>query len=276
MSESEYESEYEYESTFYRENEYGGYVKCTDPRHVSGCGLRNRYCLETIDKQGNNIQIMSPISDTIVLIEIKEPDYRSPNAFFITIYFDNGSILLGFFMNSGKYREDYEKCYKFFTHYDYFNYSETHVFHLKPEEGKTIDFFEVVSHSSYCFYEEYCWIVVSGGVVSLLKVDEDTLLNIFYYPMSYHPHPYKDIFSISELDFSERLEGLGEVVGSCRIDADGRPVKISCDFQNKSGEIGLTVELEIFEANYEREQDGERDGISCPEYREAELREVGV
>ena len=117
---------------------------------------------------------------------------------------------------------------------------------------------------------------VSGGVVSLLKVDEDTLLNIFYNPMSYHPHPYNDIFSISELDFSERLEGFGEVVGSYRIDADGRPVKISCDFQNESGEIVLTVELVIFEANYKQEQDGEHDGISCPEYREAELREVCV
>ena len=94
--------------------------------------------------------------------------------------------------------------------------------------------------------------------------------------MLYHPHPYKDMFSISELDFSERLEGLGEVVGSCRIDADGRPVKITCDFQNESEEIVLTVELEIFEANYEREQDGAVDGISCPEYREAQLREVGV
>jgi hypothetical protein len=91
--------------------------------------------------------------------------------------------------------------------------------------------------------------------------------------MSYHP-PYKDIFSISELDFSKRLEGLGEVVGSCRIEADGRPVKITCDFQNESADVVLTVELEIFEANYEREQDGELDGISCPEYREAELREV--
>jgi hypothetical protein len=186
------------------------------------------------------------------------------------------SVLLGFFIKSGEYREDHEKCYKYFTQYDYLNYSENNVFHLKPEEGKTIDFFEVVSHNSYCFYEEYCWLFVSGGVVSLLKVDEDTLLNILYNPMSYHPHPSSNIFSISELDFSERLKEFGEVVGSCRIDAEERPVKISCDFQNESGEIVLTVELEIFEANYKPEQDGERDGISCPEYREAGLREVGV
>jgi hypothetical protein len=251
------------ELTFYRETTYGIYEKCGDPSHIG------RYCLRTKDERRNNIQITSPVLANIVSIEIKEPDYRNLQAVFITIHFDDGSILLGFFMNSGKYCEDHSL---YFTHYDYLNYSETHVFHLKPEEGKTIDFFEVVNPSSG-FYEEYCWIVVSGGVVSLLKVNEDTLLNILYYPMSYHP-PYKDIFSISELDFSKRLEGLGEVVGSCRIEADGRPVKITCDFQNESADVVLTVELEIFEANYEREQDGELDGISCPEYREAELREV--
>ena len=259
-------SEYEYEPTFYRENKYGRYVECPDPSRI-GCGLQDKYPLNIRDKQGNNIQIMSPVLAKIASIEIKEPDYRNRQAVFITIHFDDGSILLGFFMNSGKYCEDH---LRYFTQYDYLDYSETHVFHLKPEEGKTIDFFEVVNESSNCFYEEYCWIVVSGGVVSLLKVDEDTLLKIFYCPMLYYPHPYKDIFSISELDFSERLEGLGDVVGSCRIEASGRPVRITCDFQV------LTVELEIFEANYEPEQDGERDGISCPEYREAELREVGV
>ncbi len=265
-------SEYEYEPTFYRENKYGRYVECPNPSSI-GCCLQDTRYLNIRDYQGNNIRIMSPVLAKIESFEIKEPDYRNRRAVFITIHFDDGSILLGFFMNSGKYCEDH---LRYFTQYDYLDYSETHVFHLKPEEGKTIDFFEVVSHRSNCFYEEYCWIVVSGGVVSLLKVDEDTLLNILYYAMLYHPHPYKDIFSISELDFSERLEGLGEVVGSCRIDADGRPVKITCDFQNESEEIVLTVELEIFEANYEREQDGEHDGISCPEYREAELREVGV
>ena len=259
--------------TFYRETE-DGYRECTNPSSVCGWGPQDRCYLTTTDNQGNNVKIMSPVSATIASIEIKEPYHRNPSAVFITIRFDDGSILLGFFMNSGKYRENNNKCYKSFTQYDYFNYSETHVFHLKPEEGKYIDFFEVVNQDSCCFYEEYCWIFVSGGVVSLLKVDEDTLLNIFYYPMSYHPHPYNDIFSISKLDFSERLEGFGEVVGSCRIEARGRPVKITCDFQNESGEIVRTVELEIFEANYEPEQDGERDGISCPEYREAALREA--
>ena len=76
------------------------------------------------------------------------------------------------------------------------------------------------------------------------------------------------------MDFSKRLEGLGDVVGFCRIEASGKPVRITCDFRNESADVVLTVELEIFEANYEPEQDGERDGISCPEYREAELREV--
>ena len=257
----------ESEPTFYRENDYGRYdEECPNPSRI-GCGLR------TIDERGNKIQIMSPVLADIASIEIKEPDYRNRQAVFITIHFDDGSILLGFFMNSGKYCEDHSR---YFTHYDYLNYSETHVFHLKPEEGKTIDLFEVVNESSNCFYEEYCWIVVSGGVVFLLKVDEDTLLNILYYQMLYHPHPYKDIFSISELDFSERLEWLGDVVGFCRIEASGKPVRITCDFRNESEEIVLTVKLEIFEANYEPEQDGERDGISCPEYREAQLREVGV
>lgn len=176
-------------------------------------------------------------------------------------------------MNSGEYHEEYSRH---FTQYDYFNYSETHVFHLKPEEGKYIDFFEVVNPNSHCFYEEYCWIIVSGGVVSLLKVDERTLLNIIHYPILYRPHNYINIFSTEELDFSQRLEGLGEVVGFCRIDVSGRPVKITCEFKNKSGKVVLTVELEIFEANYEPEQDGERDGISCPEYREAQLRKVGI
>ncbi len=168
-------------------------------------------------------------------------------------------------MNSGEYREEYSRH---FTHYDYLDYFEMHVFHFEPEEGKTIDFFEVVNRSSCCFYEEYCWIVVSKGVVSLLKVDERTLLNIIDYPMLYRPHNHINIFSTEELDFSERLEGFGDVVGSCRIEAGGRPVRIICDFQV------ITVELEIFEAKYEPEQDGEVDGISCPEYREAQLREV--
>ena len=168
------------ERTFYRETTYGRYdEECPNPSRI-GCGLR------TIDERGNKIQIMSPVLAKIVSIEIKEPDYRNRQAVFITIHFDDGSILLGFFMNSGKYCEDHSR---YFTHYDYLNYSETHVFHLKPEEGKTIDFFEVVNESSNCFYEEYCWIVVSGGVVSLLKVDEDTLLKIFYCPMLYYTHP---------------------------------------------------------------------------------------
>jgi hypothetical protein len=94
--------------------------------------------------------------------------------------------------------------------------------------------------------------------------------------MLYRPHNYINIFSTEELDFSERLEGFGDVVGFCRIEASGRPVRITCDFRNKSMNVVLTVELEMFEANYEPEQDGERDGISCPEYREAQLREVGV
>ena len=255
-------------STFYRETKYGYYDECPDPSSTLECG-QSRHCLKFRDERVYNIQIMSPVSATIASIEIKDPDYRNRTPVFITIHFDDGSILLGFFMNSGKYRENN----KSFTQYDYFNYSETHVFHLKPEEGKYIDFFKVVNQDSCCFYEEYCWIFVSGGVVSLLKVDEDTLLNIFYNPMSY-PHPYNDIFSISELDFSERLEEFGEVVGSCRIEASGRPVKITCDFQNESAEVVLTVKLVIFEANYKREQDGAVDGISCPEYREAALREA--
>ena len=165
-------------------------------------------------------------------------------------------------MNSGMYREDNSR---YFTHYDYLDYYDTHVFHFTPEEGKTIDFFQVVNENSSCFYEEYCWIVISGGVVSLLKVDERTLPYIIHNRILYRPHGYINIFTIDELDFSERF---GEVVGSCRIDASGKPVKIMCDFRDES------VELEIFEENYEPEQDGEIDGISCREYREAELREV--
>lgn len=257
------------EPTFYRKNKYGNYVKFQDPRSF----FRRQYYLQYITHQGVNIQIVSPVLADIVSIEIKEPDYRNPRAVFITISFDDGSILLGFFMNSGEYREEYSRH---FTHYDYLDYSETHIFHWEPEEGKTIDFIEVVNPSSHCFYEEYCWIIVSGGVVSLLKVDERPLLNIIHYPILYRPRDNINIFSTEELDFSKRLEGLGDVVGSCRIEASGRPVKITCEFQNKSGKIVLTVELEIFEANYEPEQDGERDGISCPEYREAQLREVGI
>jgi hypothetical protein len=41
-------------------------------------------------------------------------------------------------------------------------------------------------------------------------------------------------------------------------------------------DIVITVELEIFFKNFEPEQDGELDGISCPEYREAQLRDVRV
>jgi len=259
-------------TTFSRKNKYGNFDECQDPCSI----LQSQHYLQFETEQGANIQIASPVLADIVSIEIKEPDYRNPHAVFITISFDDGSILLGFFMKSGEYREYNNKCYKSFTQYDYFNYSETHIFHWEPEEGKTIDFIEVVNPSSHCFYEEYCWIIVSGGVVSLLKVDERPLLNIIHYPILYRPRDNINIFSTEELDFSKRLEGLGDVVGSCRIEASGRPVKITCEFQNKSGKIVLTVELEIFEANYEPEQDGERDGISCPEYRESQLREVGI
>ena len=257
------------EPTFYRKNQNGDYIECRNPCNV----LQSQYYLQFKTHQGVNIQIRSPVSKNITSIEIKDAGNMNPRAVFITIRFDDGSILLGFFMKSGEYHEEYSR---YFTHYDYLNYSDTHVFHWEPEEGKTIDFFDVVNRSSCCFYEEYCWIVVSGGVVSLLKVDERTLLNIIHYPMLYRPHNYINIFSTEELDFSERLEGFGDVVGFCRIEASGRPVRITCDFRNKSMNVVLTVELEMFEANYEPEQDGERDGISCPEYREAQLREVGV
>lgn len=255
-------------STFYRKRENGEYVECQNPNI---CILRNKYYLQFKTHQGVNIQIASPVSENIASIEIKDPNYTNPHAIFITIHFDNGSILLGFFMNSGEYRENSSH---YFTHYEYLDYYDTHVFHWEPEEGKTIDFFQVVNRNSYCFYEYHCWIVVIGGVVSLLKVDERTLLNIIHYPTLYRPHNYINIFSTEELDFSQRLEGFGEVVGFCRIEASGRPVRITCDFRNKSMNVVLTVELQIFEANYEPEQDGVRDGISCPEYREAQLREV--
>ena len=76
---------------------------------------------------------------------------------------------------------------------------------------------------------------MSGGVVSLLKVDERTLPNIIHhYPMLYRPNDYISIFTIDELDFSERF---GEVVGSCRINASGKPVKITCDFRDESVEL---------------------------------------
>ena len=252
------------ESTFYIQNNNGEkYVEHRNPSSI----LTNLHYLEyKTEQEDYNIQIASPVFAEIESIEIKDVGNRNQRPVFITIHFTDGSILLGFFMNSGKYREDREDYSRYFTHYDYLDYYDTHVFHFKPEEGKTIDFFQVVNENSSCFYEEYCWIFMSGGVVSLLKVDERTLPNIIHhYPMLYRPNDYISIFTIDELDFSERF---GEVVGSCRINASGKPVKIICDFRDES------VELEIFEANYEPEQDGEIDGISCREYREAELREV--
>ena len=53
-----------------------------------------------------------------------------------------------------------------------------------------------------------------------------------------------EAFNIDELDFSKRLEGFGEVVGSCRI-VMADPIKITCYFQNRSGNIVLTEKLII-------------------------------
>jgi hypothetical protein len=77
------------ERYFSKKHQYSGnYVECEDPRSF----IQNRYFLQFRTEQGVNIQIANPVPETIVSIHIKEPYYRSPNAFFITIYFDDGSV----------------------------------------------------------------------------------------------------------------------------------------------------------------------------------------
>lgn len=53
------------------------------------------------------------------------------------------------------------------------------------------------------------------------------------------------MFEINSVDFSEKLKEFGEVRGSCQIDAIMRPIKITCNFWNKSGNIVLTEKITI-------------------------------
>jgi hypothetical protein len=76
------------ESTFYRQNENGEYVKRRNPSSI----LTTLYYLEYKTEQEDNIQIASPVFAEIASIEIKEPDYRNPRTVFITIRFEDGSV----------------------------------------------------------------------------------------------------------------------------------------------------------------------------------------
>jgi len=106
------------------------------------------------------------------------------------------------------------------------------VFDLK--DGKTIYCFERPDDDDF-----YC-IVFLEKVVYLLQVDRDDLMKFKYSD--------SDIligtFDIDQFDFSKRLEGFGEVVGSCRI-VMADPIKITCNFQNSVGRIVLTEKLII-------------------------------
>jgi hypothetical protein len=89
--------------------------------------------------------------------------------------------------------------------------------------------------------DDFFCIICMNGIVYLLQVEHENLPKL---NPSISSAELIERFEIDFVDFSERLEGFGEVVGSCLIDiAD--PIKITCDFHNKSGNRVLTEKLTI-------------------------------
>jgi len=92
----------------------------------------------------------------------------------------------------------------------------------------------------------YC-IIFFNGIVYLLQVDRYDLSTL----KSFNSKELIDRFERDSVDFSERLEGFGEVYLSCRI-VIADPIQITCDFDNSDGCIVLTKQL-IIENNEFRE-----------------------
>ena len=109
------------------------------------------------------------------------------------------------------------------------------------EDGNRIYVFEKLDDNDF-----FC-ILFLKGVVYLLQVDRYDLSTL----KSSNSEKLIAMFERDSVDFSERLEGFGEVDLSCRI-VIADPIQITCDFDNSFGRIVLTKQL-IIENNELRE-----------------------
>jgi hypothetical protein len=112
---------------------------------------------------------------------------------------------------------------------------------VSTTDGNRIYVFEMVDDIDF-----YC-IIFFNGIVYLLQVDRYDLSTL----KSFNSKELIDRFERDSVDFSERLEGFGEVDLSCRI-VIADPIQITCDFDNSDGCIVLTKQL-IIENNEFRE-----------------------
>ena len=86
----------------------------------------------------------------------------------------------------------------------------------------------------------YFCIIYRNGIISLLQVDQYHLSTL----KSSNSEKLIAMFERDSVDFSERLEGFGEVDLSCRIEIED-PIQITCDFEDSVGDIVLTQQLII-------------------------------
>ena len=87
---------------------------------------------------------------------------------------------------------------------------------------------------------DFFCILFLKGVVYLLQVDRYHLSTL----KSSNSEKLIAMFERDSVDFSERLEGFGEVDLSCRIEIED-PIQITCDFEDSVGDIVLTQQLII-------------------------------
>jgi hypothetical protein len=103
---------------------------------------------------------------------------------------------------------------------------------VEATDGTNIYVFEMVDYIDF-----YC-IIYRNGIVHLLKVDQYDLSTL----KSSNSDELIDRFERDSVDFSERLEGFGEVDLSCRI-VIADPIQITFDFEDSFGDIVLTEQL---------------------------------
>jgi hypothetical protein len=105
---------------------------------------------------------------------------------------------------------------------------------VEANDGTNIYVFKMVDDRDF-----YC-IIFHDGIIHLLKVEGCVLSRLKYTDSE----ELIAMFEINSVDFSERLEGFGEVDLSCRIVIPD-PIQITCNFENHFGDIVLTEQLII-------------------------------
>jgi hypothetical protein len=105
---------------------------------------------------------------------------------------------------------------------------------VEATDGTNIYVFEMED------YRDFNCIIFRDGIVYLLQVDQYDLSTL----KSSNSEELIAVFERDSVDFSERLEGFGEVDLSCRI-VISDPIQITCDFYNSVGRIVLTEQLII-------------------------------